>query len=65
MGWIKSYEPFLCLIIEEIMLQVVVAGVFDVKPYLYGSAFKELEDELYFCPGHHGIMWPHDDCYIE
>lgn len=40
-----------------------ILGVFDVKPYLQGSAFKELADESYFRlvrPAHHGIMWPHE-----
>jgi hypothetical protein len=38
-------------------------GVFDVKPYLKGSAFKELENISYFRrvrPAHHGIMWPNE-----
>ncbi len=40
-----------------------VSGVFDVKPYLSGSAFKELLDEAYFRlvrPAHHGIRWPNE-----
>ena len=38
-----------------------VAGIFDVKPYLKGSAFKELEKSAYFNlvrPAHYGIAWP-------
>jgi hypothetical protein len=40
-----------------------ISGIFDVKPYLGGSAFKALADESYFRlvrPAHHGIMWPHE-----
>lgn len=40
-----------------------ITGVFDVKPYLKGSAFHELLDEAYFRavrPSHHGISWPHE-----
>lgn len=40
-----------------------ISGIFDVKPYLGGSAFKELADESYFRlvrPAHHGIRWPHE-----
>jgi len=40
-----------------------ISGVFDVKPYLGGSAFKELADKSYFRlvrPAHHGIMWPNE-----
>lgn len=40
-----------------------VSGIFDVKPYLKGSAFRELADEKYFRlvkPAHHGIRWPND-----
>ncbi len=40
-----------------------ISGVFDVKPYLKGSAFKELYNRSYFClvrPAHHGIMWPNE-----
>lgn len=38
-------------------------GVFDVKPYLKGSAFRELTKESYFRlvrPARHGIAWPHE-----
>jgi len=47
----------------EILTSSGVAGVFDVKPYLKGSAFKELENRSYFRlvrPAHHGIMWPNE-----
>lgn len=47
----------------DIVTSSGVAGVFDVKPYLKGSAFKELVDESYFRlvrPAHHGIAWPHE-----
>ena len=40
-----------------------VSGVFDVTPYLKGSAFKELLNEAYFRlvqPAHHGIRWPNE-----
>ena len=38
-------------------------GVFDVKPYLHGSAFQELKDVEYFRsvrPARYGISWPHE-----
>ena len=47
----------------EIQTTRGISGIFDVKPYLGGSAFKELLDESYFrlvCPAHHGIAWPHE-----
>ena len=47
----------------EIVTSSGISGIFDVKPYLHGSAFKELADESYFRlvrPAHHGIMWPHE-----
>jgi len=47
----------------EIVTSSGVTGIFDVKPSLQGSAFKELKDESYFRlvrPAHHGIMWPHE-----
>jgi hypothetical protein len=47
----------------EILTSSGVAGIFDVKPYLKGSAFKELEDLSYFRlvrPAHRGIMWPNE-----
>jgi hypothetical protein len=40
-----------------------LSGIFDVKPYLKGSAFRELAEENYFRqvkPAHHGIRWPND-----
>lgn len=47
----------------EILTSSGISGIFDVKPYLHGSAFKELTDKSYFRlvrPAHHGIMWPHE-----
>lgn len=47
----------------EILTSSGVAGIFDVKPYLKGSAFKELENQSYFRlvrPAHHGIRWPNE-----
>ena len=47
----------------EISTSSGVSGIFDVKPYLLGSAFKELQDEAYFKlvrPAHRGIMWPNE-----
>ncbi len=47
----------------DILTSSGISGIFDVKPYLHGSAFKELEDESYFRlvrPAHHGITWPHE-----
>ena len=47
----------------KILTSSGAAGIFDVKPYLTGSAFKELADETYFRlvrPAHHGIAWPHE-----
>ena len=38
-----------------------VTGIFDVRPYLKGSAFRELRNKLRFKlvrPAHHGIAWP-------
>lgn len=38
-------------------------GIFDVKPYLHGSAFHELMDPAYFrrvVPTRYGISWPHE-----
>jgi len=40
-----------------------VSGIFDVKPYLKGSAFQELVEASCFRlvrPTHHGISWPHE-----
>jgi len=39
------------------------SGIFDVKPYLHGSAFKEPANQSYFRlvrPAHHSIMWPNE-----
>lgn len=47
----------------EIVTSSGIEGIFDVKPYLKGSAFKELENESYFRlvrPAHRGIMWPNE-----
>ena len=47
----------------KILTSTGISGIFDVKPYLSGSAFKELADESYFRlvrPAHHGIAWPHE-----
>jgi hypothetical protein len=47
----------------EIVTSSGISGIFDVKPYLQGSAFKELVDESYFRmvrPAHYGIIWPHE-----
>ncbi|MGR3319349.1 MAG: DUF2442 domain-containing protein [Candidatus Anammoxibacter sp.] len=47
----------------EILTSSGVTGVFDVKPYLKGTAFKELENQSYFRlvrPAHHGITWPNE-----
>lgn len=48
----------------EILTSSGISGIFDVKPYLRGSAFKGLADESYFRlvrPAHHGIVWPHEE----
>lgn len=47
----------------EIQTSSGISGIFDVKPYMKGSAFTELADQAYFRlvrPAHHGIMWPHE-----
>jgi hypothetical protein len=47
----------------DVLTSSGISGVFDVKPYLGGSAFKELADKSYFRlvrPAHHGIMWPNE-----
>lgn len=47
----------------DILTSSGISGIFDVKPYLGGSAFRELLDESYFRlvrPAHSGIMWPHE-----
>ncbi len=45
----------------DILTSSGISGIFDVKPYLNSSAFKELINKSYFClvrSAHHGIMWP-------
>ena len=45
----------------EILTSSGISGVFDVEPYLSGSAFRELKKTDYFSlvkPSHHGIRWP-------
>ena len=49
----------------EILASNGVSGIFDVKPYLGGSAFRELRDKSYFrtvrpIRGGVGIAWPHE-----
>ena len=47
----------------DILTSSGISGIFDVKPYLKGSAFKELENASYFqqvTPAHHGIRWPNE-----
>jgi hypothetical protein len=47
----------------DILTSSGISGIFDVKPYLKGSSFKELENKSYFHlvrPAHRGIMWPHE-----
>lgn len=47
----------------QILTSSGVSGIFDVKPYMAGSAFAELADLSYFRQvrlAHHGIMWPHE-----
>lgn len=47
----------------KILTSSGISGIFDTKPYLQGTAFKELADESYFLlvrPAHHGIAWPHE-----
>ena len=47
----------------DILTSSGISGIFDVKPYLKGSAFQELLNESYFRlvrPAHHGIVWPHE-----
>lgn len=45
----------------EVLTSSGLAGIFDMKPYLKGSAFKQLLNEDYFKqvkPLHLGIAWP-------
>ena len=47
----------------EILTGSGVSGFFDVKPYLKGKAFKELENMSYFNlvrSSQYGIEWPHE-----
>jgi len=47
----------------DVLTSSGISGIFDVKPYLHGSAFKELANQSYFRlvrPAHHGIMWPNE-----
>ncbi|MCK4542767.1 MAG: DUF2442 domain-containing protein [Spirochaetales bacterium] len=47
----------------DVLTSSGISGIFDVKPYLEGSAFKELSNSSYFRlvrPAHHGIMWPNE-----
>lgn len=47
----------------DVLTSSGISGIFDVKPYLNGSAFKELTDKSYFRmvrPAHRGIMWPNE-----
>ncbi len=47
----------------EVLTSSGISGIFDVKPYLGGTAFKELTNKSYFRlvrPAHHGIMWPNE-----
>ena len=63
MYWdVKVVRPLsdYCLFLE---LANGSSGIFDVKPYLHGSAFRELVDESYFRlvrPAHYGIAWPNE-----
>jgi hypothetical protein len=48
----------------DILTSSGVSGVFNVKPYLNGGIFRELQDKTYFSrvrPAHHGIMWPNEE----
>lgn len=45
----------------EVLTSSGIAGIFDIKPYLKGSAFKQLLNVEYFKlvkPLHLGIAWP-------
>ena len=47
----------------EVVTSSGISGIFNMKPYLKGSAFKELTNTSYFKqlrPAHHGIMWPNE-----
>lgn len=62
MDTIKKAVP-----LDDYLIEIVtssgISGVFDVKPYLGGSAFQELRNPNYFSlvrPAHHGIAWPNE-----
>jgi hypothetical protein len=45
----------------DILTSSGISGLFNVEPYLSGSAFQELKNPDYFRlvkPAHHGIRWP-------
>lgn len=45
----------------DILTSSGVSGIFDMKPYMQGAAFRELENPAYFKQvrtAHHGIRWP-------
>ncbi|MCZ6671996.1 MAG: DUF2442 domain-containing protein [Verrucomicrobia bacterium] len=47
----------------DVLTSSGISGIFDVKPYLHGSAFKELWNMSYFRlvrPAHYGIIWPNE-----
>lgn len=47
----------------QILTSSGIFGIFDVKPYLNGGAFKMLQNEDYFRlvrPAHYGIAWPNE-----
>jgi len=47
----------------EILTSSGISGIFDMQPYLKGSAFIEIKNKSYFKlvrPAHHGISWPHE-----
>ncbi len=47
----------------EVLTHSGISDIFDVKPYLGGSAFQALSDPSYLRrvrPAHHGMMWPHE-----
>ncbi len=53
--------------LDDYRIRVTMAsgltGIFDVKPYLNGSAFQELKDSMYFNRvrvERYGISWPHE-----
>ncbi len=47
----------------DVLTSSGISGRLYGKPYLKGSAFKELTTNSYFRlvrPAHHGIMWPNE-----